>query len=114
MFDDQLALAGRGWRVVAPQLRRFDGGAGDPAAASIDDYAADAIDLLDALHVEEAVIGGVSMGGYIAFAMLRQAPRYFQDDLVATIRVSPIRAAVRASERVSESRRVSWVAGIGE
>jgi len=83
MFDDQLALAGRGWRVVAPQLRRFDAGAGDPAAASIDDYAADAIDLLDALHVEEAVIGGVSMGGYIAFAMLRQAPRYFQGLLLA-------------------------------
>ena len=77
MFEDQLSLSERGWRVVAPQLRQFDGADSDPAATSIDDYAGDVIDLLDALHVDEAVIGGVSMGGYIAFAMFRQAPRYF-------------------------------------
>ena len=83
MFEEQLALSERGWRVVAPLLRQFDGGDNDPAAASIDDYAGDVIDLLDALHIEEAVIGGVSMGGYIAFAMFRRAPRYFQGLLLA-------------------------------
>jgi 3-oxoadipate enol-lactonase len=86
MFEDQLELAERGWRVVVPQLRGFDGGIGEPAAVSIDDYAADAIDLLDALHVEEAVIGGVSMGGYIAFAMFRHAPQYFHGLLLADTR----------------------------
>ena len=70
MWQRQLALAGDGWRVVAPQLRGFDGGTADPPAAAIDDYAGDVIDLLDALHVDEAVIGGLSMGGYIAFAVL--------------------------------------------
>ena len=76
MWERQLALAGDGWRVVAPQLRGFDGGTADPPAAAIDDYAGDVIDLLDALHVDEAVIGGLSMGGYIAFAVLRHAARY--------------------------------------
>ena len=42
-----------GWRVIAPQLRGFDGGAGDPPATSVDDYAGDVIDLLDALHVDD-------------------------------------------------------------
>jgi pimeloyl-ACP methyl ester carboxylesterase len=43
----------------------------DAPAASVDDYAGDVIDLLDTLHIDEAVIGGVSMGGYIAFAIFR-------------------------------------------
>src|SRR5262245_42169129 len=83
MFDAQLSLADGGWRVIAPQLRGFDGGANDPPASTVDDYAGDVIDLLDTLHVDEAVIGGVSMGGYVAFAMFRHAPRYFQGILLA-------------------------------
>ena len=86
MFEAQLALADLGWRVIAPQLRGFDGATSDPPASSIDDYAADVIDLLDALHVDEAVIGGVSMGGYIAFAMFRHAARYFQGLILADTR----------------------------
>lgn len=86
MFEPQLALADGGWHVVAPQLRGFDSGDGDPPAASMDDYAGDVIDLLDALHAGEAVIGGVSMGGYIAFAMFRHAPRYFQGLILANTR----------------------------
>jgi 3-oxoadipate enol-lactonase len=75
MWERQLALANEGWRVLVPQLRGFDGGA-EPPAKSMDDYAGDVIDLLDSLHVDEAVIGGLSMGGYIAFAVLRHASRY--------------------------------------
>jgi 3-oxoadipate enol-lactonase len=86
MFEAQLALAEGGWHVVAPQLRGFDGGDRDPPAASMDDYAGDVIDLLDALHIGEAVIGGVSMGGYISFAMFRHAPRYFQGMILADTR----------------------------
>jgi pimeloyl-ACP methyl ester carboxylesterase len=78
MWERELALAADGWRVVVPQLRGFDGGSGDPPAASMDDYAGDIIDLLDALHVEEAIVGGLSMGGYVAFAILRHAARYVQ------------------------------------
>jgi 3-oxoadipate enol-lactonase len=83
MWEGQLEQADRGWRVIAPHLRGFDGASADPAATSVDDYAADTIDLLDALHVHEAVIGGLSMGGYIAFAMFRYAPRYFQGLILA-------------------------------
>jgi 3-oxoadipate enol-lactonase len=86
MFEEQLALSEAGWHVIAPQLRRFDGADADPAASSMDDYAGDVIDLLDALHLEEAVVGGVSMGGYIAFAMFRRAPRYFQALVLADTR----------------------------
>jgi pimeloyl-ACP methyl ester carboxylesterase len=83
MFEPQLTLAERGWRVIAPQLRGFDDGAADAAASSVDDYAGDVIDLLDTLHIDDAVIGGVSLGGYVAFAIFRHAPRYFQGIVLA-------------------------------
>lgn len=86
MWEPQLALAAHGWRIVAPHLRGFDGGANDPPASTVDDYAADVIDLLDALHVEEAVIGGLSMGGYTAFAIFRHAPRYVRGLILADTR----------------------------
>jgi pimeloyl-ACP methyl ester carboxylesterase len=86
MWEGQLALADTGWRVIAPQLRGFDRGDGDPPGASVDDYAGDVIDLLDALHIKQAVVGGLSMGGYVAFALLRLAARYVQGLVLADTR----------------------------
>jgi pimeloyl-ACP methyl ester carboxylesterase len=86
MWEGQLELANLGWRIVVPQLRGFDGPAADPVATSIDDFAGDVIDLLDALHIENAVVGGLSMGGYIAFAMFRHAPGYFRALVLADTR----------------------------
>ena len=84
MWEAQLGSPIGGWRVIAPHFRGFDGGDGRSGRrSSIDDYAADVIDLLDALHIDEAVIGGLSMGGYVAFAMFRHAPRYFQGLILA-------------------------------
>jgi 3-oxoadipate enol-lactonase len=86
MWEPQLELAERGWHVIAPQLRGFEGSPADIVATSMDDYAGDVIDLLDDLHIQEAVIGGLSMGGYIAFAMFRHAPRYFRGMVLADTR----------------------------
>ncbi len=86
MWEPQLSLADEGWRVVAPQLRGFDGGFDDSPVASLDDYAGDVVDLLDALHIEQAVIGGLSMGGYVTFALFRLAPHYFRGMVLADTR----------------------------
>jgi pimeloyl-ACP methyl ester carboxylesterase len=96
MWEPQLALADAGWRVIAPHLRglaeaggnaREGGSAGlEPQITSIDDYVGDVIDLLDTLHIESAVIGGLSLGGYVALAMFRHAPRYFTGMVLADTR----------------------------
>jgi pimeloyl-ACP methyl ester carboxylesterase len=86
MWEPQLALAAHGWRVIAPQFRGFDGGTGDPPALTVDDYAGDVIDLLDALHVNDAVVCGLSMGGYVGFALLRLAHRYVRGLILADTR----------------------------
>ncbi len=86
MWEPQLSLAEHGWRVIAPHYRGFDGGDADPPASSMDDYAGDLIDLLDALHIEDAVVAGLSMGGYVAFALLRHAPNYVRGLVLADTR----------------------------
>jgi len=86
MWEPQLGLAASGWRVLAPQFRGFDGGIDDPPASTVDDYAGDLIDLLDALRIHDAVVCGVSMGGYVTFALLRLARRYVRALVLADTR----------------------------
>lgn len=89
MWEPQLTLAAGGWRVLAPHVRGADRGAADPGPVSMDDYAADIVDLLDSLHIPEAVLCGLSMGGYAALAVMRQAPRYVQGLILADTRAEP-------------------------
>jgi 3-oxoadipate enol-lactonase len=58
-------------RCIAPDLRGF-GGSSVVGPFTIDRYADDVVALMDTLGIERAVIGGLSMGGYVAFAMLRR------------------------------------------
>ncbi|HXW06641.1 MAG TPA: alpha/beta fold hydrolase [Vicinamibacterales bacterium] len=87
MWTPQLERVPRGWRLIAPDIRGFGGtAAADGARPSMEDYAADLIGLLDALELDRAVIGGLSMGGYITFAMLRLAPERFSGVVLADTR----------------------------
>lgn len=57
-------------RVIAPDLRGFGQSGNAPESMTMEDYAADAKALLDALNVKQAVVCGLSMGGYVALAFL--------------------------------------------
>ena len=58
-------------RCVAPDLRGF-GDSGIRGPYTMDRYADDVAAMLDTLQIERAVIAGLSMGGYIAFALWRR------------------------------------------
>jgi pimeloyl-ACP methyl ester carboxylesterase len=58
-------------RCLAPDLRGF-GGSSVEGPYSMDQYADDLAAFLDLLHVESAVVCGLSLGGYIALAMYRR------------------------------------------
>jgi 3-oxoadipate enol-lactonase len=61
-----------GWRALAPALPGFDGTDPPPHhSTSIDDYARFILAFMDALHIDSAVLGGLSMGGYVTFALWR-------------------------------------------
>ena len=74
MWAPQLAALGARFRLIAPDLPGFGGSdaPADPSAWRIGDYATAAVALLDALGIGGATVVGHSMGGYVAFAMLRR------------------------------------------
>jgi len=106
----QLARLPPGIRVVAPDLRGFRG-AGPAyeqpglAGVSMDDYAADVLALMTHLEIERAVAGGVSMGGYVAFAVVRRAPARVAGLLLANTRA----AADTPEGRAGRARTIALV-----
>jgi pimeloyl-ACP methyl ester carboxylesterase len=96
MWEPQHALVARGWRVVMPHLRGFDCATPDGATvSSLDDYAADVADLVEALGIERAVVGGLSMGGYVSLALYRNAPQLFHGLILASTRADADTAEAR-------------------
>ena len=75
----QLDRVPEGWRFIAPNYM-------SPSALAMDDYAADVLGLLDGLEIESAAIGGLSMGGYVTFAMFRKEPSRFTGMILADTR----------------------------
>jgi pimeloyl-ACP methyl ester carboxylesterase/acyl-CoA thioesterase FadM len=61
-----------GWRRIAPDLRGAGVSDAPDGGYSMQTYADDLARLLDRLHIERAVVAGLSLGGYVAFEMLRR------------------------------------------
>lgn len=75
VWRHQLAALSR-VRRIAPDFRGV-GGSGAPPAAdgySLARYADDLVAVLDAVGVRDAVLCGLSMGGYVIFELLRRHP----------------------------------------
>jgi 3-oxoadipate enol-lactonase len=62
-----------GCRHIFPDLRGFGRSPEPRGALSVDDYADDMLAVLDSLRMDRAVVAGLSMGGYVAFALARKA-----------------------------------------
>src|SRR5206468_7271358 len=58
--------------ILAPSLPGFGGTAVPRGDASTDDYADSVVAAMDAAKIERAAVAGISLGGYIAFAMWRR------------------------------------------
>lgn len=87
MWRLQLESVPDGFRFITPDVRGFGGETPGPAAQpTMDDLAADVEALLNALEIERAVIGGLSMGAYIVFALFRRAPERFSGMILADAR----------------------------
>ena len=69
MWHSVLDAIPDGWRGLAPVMRWEPG-------VTMNDLAGDVVDLLDHLGVAKAAIIGCSMGGYVAFEIMKSAPRY--------------------------------------
>jgi pimeloyl-ACP methyl ester carboxylesterase len=93
IWRPQLDAPPAGWRIIAPDLRGFGGSGPAAERATMDGFAKDVAGLIRHLGVRKAVIGGLSMGGYVTFGLLRHAP-----DLVRALILSDTRAAADSAE----------------
>ncbi len=79
LFDEVTGpIAEAGWDVIVPDLRGFGesgfGGVEPDDEPSLTFMARDVLDIMDRVGVQSAVIAGVSLGGYVAMELVRQAP----------------------------------------
>ena len=89
-------------RCIAPDLRGF-GGSTVSGPWSMDQYADDLAGLLDVIGVRQAVIAGLSMGGYIAFAFWRR-----HRERVRALVLADTRAGADSEE--TRAKRVATIA----
>jgi 3-oxoadipate enol-lactonase len=74
LWNEQVeALAGK-YRVVTPDLRGFGESDSSEGPATMNRLAQDVANIMDHLGIDQAVIGGLSMGGYVALAFVKQFP----------------------------------------
>ena len=73
-LEQALALANAGYRVLAPDLPGFGQSELPTGPPDLAHSAAEVLATLDAARVASFSLGGLSMGGYVAMEILRQAP----------------------------------------
>jgi 3-oxoadipate enol-lactonase len=93
IWEQQIAAFAPYHRVIAPDLRGLGASARGSGAASLDQHADDLAALLDHLAIENATVAGLSLGGYISFALWRR-----HRDRIAALILADTRAGADSEE----------------
>lgn len=75
LYEPQVNDLKKQFNVIAVDLKGFGKApAADGNAITMADYATQVKEIMDTQHIDKAIIGGVSMGGYVTLAFLKQYP----------------------------------------
>jgi len=72
LWNEQVEALSSKYRVITPDLRGFGESDSSEGPATMDRMAQDVAQLMDQLDIPQAVIGGLSMGGYVVLAFCKQ------------------------------------------
>ena len=90
-----------GLRVVTPDFRGCGESAVAPGPTVVEDMAGDTFGLLDVLNVDDFILCGLSMGGYVAFRMLTMAPQRIKGLILADTRPGADSPEARANREAT-------------
>jgi len=105
MWDGQVDVLTASHRVLVPDMPGFGGAATWPTTPHIDAWARDLLEALQRLGVTEAIVGGCSLGGYLAFALMRIAPDFLRGLALVDSRAVPDTKDRRAA-RLADAERI--------
>lgn len=94
------SLADAGYRVICPDLPGFGESPSLAEPATMSSYADAIINLLDELGIEQAVIGGMSMGGYILLDLVERYPQRLRGAMFLVTRAAADDAAGKQKRTV--------------
>ncbi|MFP3960736.1 alpha/beta fold hydrolase [Actinomadura fulvescens] len=92
------------FRVITPDLRGFGGSVLGTEEPSVDEMADDVARLFRRIGVARAVVGGLSMGGYVAMALCRRHPDLVMGVVLADTRAGEDSAEIRAARLAQVER----------
>ena len=118
MWQEQLtALLAEGrFRLVALDWRGFGESGITAEISTMEQFADDVAGLMDSLGIDAAILCGLSMGGYAAFAFLRKYPQRVSGLILADTRPGADNAEAQANRenvaRLAESQGTSAIADL--
>ena len=102
-------------RVIAPDLRGFGKSPEARRAVTMEQHARDVAHLLDRLGLDRAVIGGLSMGGYVALAFAELFPERLTGLILCNTRaVADADDAKKTRETVARRALEEGIEVVGE
>ena len=96
LFSKNRAVLARRYTVVTPDLRGFGNSTTPDAKGGVELYAKDMLAVMDHLHIQRAIIGGMSMGGPVVLEMYREQPQRFLGLMLIDSTSSPSTDAEKA------------------
>jgi 3-oxoadipate enol-lactonase len=115
LWNEQVEALSNSYRVIVPDLRGFGETDASTGTATMNRMAQDVGQLLDHLQISQAVIGGLSMGGYVALAFYKQFPSRVRAFVLADTRAqADTEEAKQTRAQQAEKALSEGMAGIAD